>query len=468
MIDPGEECEDDSDCAAGEECDNCRCVSGPYCGDGTINQNEECDDGSYNGLGCNPGKNQSCFYCDENCTLVEVGPGSCGDGNIDAYEQCDAGADNGNACSPDCDRSCFYCNSNCSVIWVIGDACSGDVPFDPYVPYLPPFPYYGGMGGYGYGRARPAVCGNGVIEIGEECDDGNSNGALCSARCGGSCTYCTDTCNEAVLSGSPCLRTPRPWETGMIGHYCENMGIVPVHAHLDNVCGSHGEVVTSQVSRADNMYAKQDACDEGNTYIYLYFGDVRKAGVLRESSVTVEHKEYLTKTWLEFYEDNQWKRLCELPVNRIDNDDTCGLEDVEFDNVSMRMGIKSTAPNSFEMLDHAYLNLTYCFSPNVVCGNGIAEGTEECDDGNLVGGDGCNQICKLEYWLCSDWDACVDGEQAQTCIYGREIKVNKKLCERKDYSMLLFLIIVLVLIAVLFFLPYLYVVFVKKREKEEK
>ena len=30
------------------------------------------------------------------------------------------------------------------------------------------------------------------------------------------------------------------------------------------------------------------------------------------------------------------------------------------------------------------------------CGNGIAEGSEECDDGNLMSGDGCSATCQLE------------------------------------------------------------------------
>ncbi|TMB20585.1 MAG: DUF4215 domain-containing protein, partial [Deltaproteobacteria bacterium] len=35
-----------------------------------------------------------------------------------------------------------------------------------------------------------------------------------------------------------------------------------------------------------------------------------------------------------------------------------------------------------------------CNAP--VCGNGIVEGTEECDDGNTNSGDGCSATCQLE------------------------------------------------------------------------
>ena len=34
--------------------------------------------------------------------------------------------------------------------------------------------------------------------------------------------------------------------------------------------------------------------------------------------------------------------------------------------------------------------------PANTCGNGTLEGTEACDDGNLVNGDGCSAVCTLE------------------------------------------------------------------------
>jgi len=31
-----------------------------------------------------------------------------------------------------------------------------------------------------------------------------------------------------------------------------------------------------------------------------------------------------------------------------------------------------------------------------VCGNGVVEDGEQCDDGNVVAGDGCDELCKIE------------------------------------------------------------------------
>ncbi len=37
---------------------------------------------------------------------------------------------------------------------------------------------------------------------------------------------------------------------------------------------------------------------------------------------------------------------------------------------------------------------TTCFIP--VCGNGIREPSEECDDGNMLNNDGCSSKCTIE------------------------------------------------------------------------
>lgn len=45
------------------------------------------------------------------------------------------------------------------------------------------------------------------------------------------------------------------------------------------------------------------------------------------------------------------------------------------------------------------------------CGNGVVEGQEECDDGDLQDGDGCSSVCKIESgWSCSGHPSkCVKG-----------------------------------------------------------
>ena len=61
-----------------------------------------------------------------------------------------------------------------------------------------------------------------------------------------------------------------------------------------------------------------------------------------------------------------------------------------------------------------------------ICGNGLLEGTEQCDDGNLLSGDGCSAICEIEVpvSICGNavieaGEACDDGNTVtETCVYG--------------------------------------------------
>ncbi len=55
-----------------------------------------------------------------------------------------------------------------------------------------------------------------------------------------------------------------------------------------------------------------------------------------------------------------------------------------------------------------------------ICGNGVAEGGEGCDDGNTVGGDCCSATCAVESGPCDDGDACTDGDACSggTCVGG--------------------------------------------------
>jgi cysteine-rich repeat protein len=106
----------------------------PYCGDGTLDAGEACDDGN----------NVDGDGCSANCVIETPPPAPyCGDGNLDAGEDCD----DGNTVDGD------GCSSTCCI----------ELPPPP-----PPAP----------------CCGDGNVDAGEECDDGNvASGDGCSATC---------------------------------------------------------------------------------------------------------------------------------------------------------------------------------------------------------------------------------------------------------------------------------------------
>jgi len=55
--------------------------------------------------------------------------------------------------------------------------------------------------------------------------------------------------------------------------------------------------------------------------------------------------------------------------------------------------------------------VVYLNTNPLVCGNGVIESGEQCDDGNLISGDGCNKLCKIE----SEWNCVNCGAGPSEC-----------------------------------------------------
>ena len=195
----GNPCSTGADCAAGEACGNADGATGTchtstfddpdypgseacvkhYCGDGTTDSGEGCDDGG-TATGPNPPDD-----CRGNCALQ-----TCGDGVTDPGEACDAGAKNGmlhnQAGHPDCTKKCQ--------LDVCGD---GEALFDGSV--VEPCDDGNGINTDDcLNSCQLAACGDNVTRtsgspILEQCDDGNtvdsqgnngpSNPDTCSADC---------------------------------------------------------------------------------------------------------------------------------------------------------------------------------------------------------------------------------------------------------------------------------------------
>jgi len=172
--DDGNACTDDS-CSAGQ------CVHTTVsCDDGDACTTDTCDPAtgcSNTALSCDDGNPCTTDTCDPNTGCVHSGTCAavCGNGIVEAGEQCDDGnTTNGDGCSSACTIEASGCCISEGVCFA-ASSCNG-TPGGTFVP--------GGTCINNTCTPPGAVCGNGIVEGTEECDDGNTTGGDgCSLNC---------------------------------------------------------------------------------------------------------------------------------------------------------------------------------------------------------------------------------------------------------------------------------------------
>jgi len=187
LIDEGEECDGDrlgrATCvregftagtlSCGDDCklDTSACVT---CGDGVADgaqddpEYEECDTKDFRGLDCTdfdfPGGKLTCVGCTIVTTSCGDQPLECGNDMVEGDELCDGNDFNGDTCADHgFTGGRLTCSQDCSSV----------------------------------STSRCNTCGNGTIEPGEVCDDGNSEDDFtCSADCRSDCGVGYGECND--------------------------------------------------------------------------------------------------------------------------------------------------------------------------------------------------------------------------------------------------------------------------------
>jgi fibro-slime domain-containing protein len=195
VVDAGEECDDGANNGGYDQCWP-MCKLGPRCGDMVVqvDDGEECDLGAGNNTGAYNG-------CD---MLCNNGP-YCGDGVENGTETCDDGVNDGlyGSCTPDCKPAASCGDGVLQDEW--GEEC--DDALDPELCLNCTFAACGnglpepakgeecddGVNDGGYGECAPMCrlgprCGDGVVQMSEQCDDGDSNSGK-YGECAPGCVY---------------------------------------------------------------------------------------------------------------------------------------------------------------------------------------------------------------------------------------------------------------------------------------
>lgn len=417
----------------------CVMVTDARCGDGVINAGETCDDGgSLAGDGCSADCNLEPGYtCPTPGTLCELDE-YCGNGKLSDVEQCDDGnTAPGDGCTGLCNKEPFYncgvpgqpCVSTivCGDSAVIGDeACddgntaAGDGCASDCKSTEPGYscPTAQSVGGSCIPLLQPE-CGDGRLDFGEYCDDGNRTsvdgctdqcrvtpGYTCAAA-GRACTL-IEWCGDGKLSlargeqcddgakcnnGAACTRDADCASMG--GGRCEARGgdgCAAICVTEENfACPEPGLPCVSTVVCGDGRVTGSETCDDRNTATQDGCDNCRVeagwvcpvGGVCRATACGDGYK-----AGLEECDDG----------DNVDNgcSTTCQLRD----------GFKCPTPGQ------------QC--SRTTCGDRLVEGREQCDDGNFDTGDGCSPLCK-------DEPVCSNGACQAKC--GDGIKLSNEDCD---------------------------------------
>jgi fibro-slime domain-containing protein len=229
----------------------------------------------------------------------------------------------------------------------------------------------GGGGTAGAGGKPPPACGDGIVEGGELCDDGN---AAPGDGCGATCKVIEEgyACPEP---GKPCVSTVKCGDGKLGGEEsCDDGNATPgdgcdAQCKLEAgwLCLLPG-VACVAAQCGDGLVAGKEQCDDGNNTL----GDGCSPDCLLEEGYACPEPGKPCKT-----------TTCGDGVAE-------GTEQCDDGNNTMGDGCTPFCKREPDCSQGA------CSS---VCGDGIrlaTDVTEECEDGNTQAGDGCSPDCKIE------------------------------------------------------------------------
>jgi hypothetical protein len=245
------------------------------CGNGILEEGEDCDYGEDNGVVCVPEYGDSCLYCDSSCNYAGVVGGWCGDEIVNGPEECESTSDcsEGEYCSGclcytgggpvDNDEDGYYSDVDCndndpSIHPGATDICDG---IDNDCDGIDNGCGGGVTGGVITGGSR--ACGDGVVNtaFGEECekDDDCGHGYVCESC---ECIFvCAEdwTCSDWTECSSEGIQT----RTCTDSNACGTTELKPSESQSCQYTAGGGLKVTplSEIVCGDGVCSGNEDCD---------------------------------------------------------------------------------------------------------------------------------------------------------------------------------------------------------------
>ena len=381
----------DTPCGVPVSCE--KCIAGPVCGNGVVQEGEECDDGnSDDGDGCS-------WECNSETRIRRATLG-CGDGFLAYNEECDDGNK----------RDSDGCSAVCTI--------------------------------------ELLLCGNGTPDPGEQCDDGNTtDGDGCSAFCGIE-TICGDgtldpgeECDDGnTTDGDGCSSSCEKEFRPAVKVYRGN-GILDPDEECDDANDANDDGC-SATCKVEVRPSAPEEPDEPEEQVIEQPSEVSEIPTVPdEIEVILPPEGMCGNSLLEEFEE------CD-DGNR-DNDDGCSAL-CRFEGIAHRGRCGNGLIEPPEECDDGNVRTGDACSDECLityreesyCGNMYLETGEECDDGNIREGDGCNVRCELEEGvvaycgdgIITDKEQCDDGNAdsgdgcSQVCRIETAIVINNSEC----------------------------------------
>ncbi len=412
-VDPGEECDDQNT----TDCDGCSSsCQEEACGNGVLECAEECDDGNTtSGDGCDSGCNIESVTCTPAWTLTCGEEDRWATTNFGASDLLDSyGCSSWDESGPEyiydfvapyggqitvslsdldagvdldifvLDQTGGVCASSNCVEYGSLSATFTAVAGETY--YLVVDGYQGAEGNYTITLdCAGGTCGDGVLNVGEACDDGNSAGCDgCSAtctieECGNGTVECGEECDDGnTASGDGCSASCQLEAANCVPDWYLGCGD-------SNSWSNDGSGSTDAI----DSYTCTSWDESGPEYTYWFYA-------FETGEVTVSLSNL----------------NADLDMLVLEDDGASGCAAGACVGVgSSSVTFTATAGTYYYFVVEGYQGATSTFDIDVtcgsggvddpVCGNGVLEPGEECDDGNTVNGDGCDSGCAIEGSSCS-------------------------------------------------------------------